>query len=118
VAALTIGGIGAKAFHEYPRLDVYTENGHARLRGRNHTWVELEWALRSESETHRFSAYPEQLGSTRYTHALTQFVNCIRNGTPPPATVADGVRSVRLAQAVYRSVRSGSAIAVADLDAT
>lgn len=118
VAALTIGGIGARAFHEFPRLDVYTENGHAKLRGENHTWVELEWALRSESETHKFSGYPEQLGSTRYTHALRQFVDCIRSGTPSPATVADGVRSVRLAQAVYRSVRSGSPVAMSDLDVT
>ena len=41
-AALTLGGIGTGAFRDFPRLDLVTAHGQARLRGREHVWEELE----------------------------------------------------------------------------
>ena len=110
VAALTLGGIGTSAFRNFPRLDLVTAHGQARLRGREHVWEELSWAMRDDEAVHQFVRPLEGLGRTRYTDAFEHFFACIRTGQPPTATVADGVRSVAVAQALYKSARTGGRV--------
>ena len=104
IASLMIGGVGSGGDHDFPSLTLYCENGQAVLRGRDHTWYELEWILRGDTETHRFAAAPEQLGRTRYTDSLERFLQSINEGGDPPSTVADGLRAVRVAESIYRSI--------------
>lgn len=104
-AAVTIGGLGAGCFRDYPRLDVCTQNGRAELTGSHHTWQKIEWGLRGDTEVKTLTAPPEELGSTRYTHAFTHFLDVI-GGTEPRATIEDGIVSVKIAEAVYSSIRS------------
>jgi predicted dehydrogenase len=110
IAALTIGGIGASGFRDFPRMDVVTSNGQARLSGREHIWERLSWATRGSGEMHKVTLPPEALGNTRYTHALRHFVDCVREGKQPSSGVEAGVKSVALAMAVYESARTGKPI--------
>jgi predicted dehydrogenase len=110
IAGLTVGGYGANAHWDYPRIDVTTRNGQARLKGRHHMWESLSWAVRDADTIHSYTQPPEILGSTRYTHALTHFFDCIRKGEKPTATIEDGMTAVALAEAVYRSARTGQKI--------
>lgn len=112
IAALTIGGIAAGAYHAYPRIEIVTENGQARLTGRDHIWETVSWATRDADTVSEIVASPEALGSTRYTHAFHHFFGCIRTGQSPTCGVADGVRSVALAMAVYESARTGNKVTV------
>lgn len=112
VAALTVGGYGANAHWDFPRIDIATAHGQARLKGRHHMWESLTWARRDSSETQTFLQPPEMLGSTRYTHAMTHFFDCVRNETQPTATIEDGITAVALAEAVYASARTGMKVPV------
>ena len=112
IAALTIGGIAAGAFHSYPRIDVITANGQAHLTGRDHIWERLDWATRDDAAVHNVVVSPEGLGNTRYTHAFQHFFDSLRDGTPLSIGVEDGVKSVALAMAVYESARSGERVEV------
>jgi len=112
IAALTIGGIGGGGDRNYPRLEVVTTNGQARLTGREHIWEELAWSGRKASDVQRLTAPVEALGATRYTHALSHFLECVKTGKEPTATVEDGVRSVSVAMGVYESIRTGSRVEV------
>lgn len=112
IAALTIGGVGAGAHQDYPRIDVVTQHGQARLRGKHHMWESLTWAARGDKEPRTFTELPEVLGTTRYTRAMQHFFACIRSGRQPTATIADGVMAVALAEAVYESARSGHKVSV------
>lgn len=38
IAALTVGGYGANAHWDFPRIDITAELGQARLSGRHHIW--------------------------------------------------------------------------------
>ena len=109
-AALTVGGVGAGAFRTYPRIDLVTANGQARLAGREHIWTELTWATRDDESVQSIYRSPEALGSTRYSDAFRHFADCIRDGAAPSGGVDDGVRSVRLAMAVYESARTGQVV--------
>lgn len=108
VGALTIGGQGTGAFDDYPRLDVACADGQARMAGRNHMWTELRWAERG-GDIQCLRAEPEALGRTRYSDAFDHFFASLADELPFAATPADGLRAVRLADAVYRSIRSGQA---------
>lgn len=110
IAALTIGGVGASAFHDYPRIDLITENGQAHLIGRDHIWERLTWSTRTDDAVHTLTLSPEGLGNTRYTHALQHFLDCVRSGERPSINVEDGVKSVALAMAVYEAARTGKKI--------
>ena len=110
IAALTVGGYGSNAHWDYPRIDITTARGQARLRGRHHMWDSLTWAQRGESSVSTFTQPTEILGSTRYTHAMTHFFNCLEQGERPSATIEDGMISVALADAVTRSARSGQKV--------
>lgn len=105
IASLLVGGIGAIGNHDYPTLTLYCRNGEARLKGRNHTWQELEWVLRGEKESRRLSAEPEQLGRTRYSDSMERFLAVIEEGREVPSTVEAGLLSVRMAEAIYASIR-------------
>lgn len=112
IAALTIGGIGAAAHQDYPRIDVATQHGQARLWGKHHMWESLTWAARTDKDTHTFTELPEVLGTTRYTRAMKHFFACVRSGEKPTATISDGITAVALAEAVYESARSGRKVSV------
>jgi predicted dehydrogenase len=105
-AAVTIGGLGASPFRRFPRLDVCTEKGRAELSGSHHTWQRLDWGMRGDSEMRSMAAPPEELGSTRYTHAFSHFLDIIRGEVDPIATIDDGILSVSIAEAVYHSIRT------------
>ncbi len=112
IACLSCGGIGARAFAEYPHISVMTENGQAELIGADHVWRELRWACPSDEAVRRLVAPPEQLGATRYTHAFERFLKCVRDGSGAPATVEEGVLSVDLAMAAVASARSARPVAM------
>jgi predicted dehydrogenase len=112
VAALLVGGLGAGGDNRYPRLKLIAANGQAHLQGREHYWEELTWTLRGEANSHTLHAPPESLQNMRYTHAFRHFIECVRSGAQPLATVADGIRSAALAEAVYESIRTGQKVNV------
>ena len=112
IAALTVGGYGANAHWDFPRIDITTRHGQARLRGRHHMWDSVAWAKRGGDTVSTFTQPAEILGSTRYTHALTHFFECLRRGEQPCATIQDGMLSVAIADAVTRSARSGKKILI------
>ncbi|MEM8873190.1 MAG: Gfo/Idh/MocA family oxidoreductase [Planctomycetota bacterium] len=107
IAALTVGGI-ARGGVDFPRIDLHAEKGSATLLGQNHIWRELRYDL-GDGE-HRHVADPEQLGDTRYSHALSHFFDCVRENKQPDATVADGVLAVDIAHAVTESARTGQPV--------
>ncbi|MCY3832616.1 MAG: Gfo/Idh/MocA family oxidoreductase [Chloroflexi bacterium] len=115
IAALTVGGYGANAHWDYPRIDITTRHGQARLRGRHHMWDSLAWAKRSEDTVSAYTQPAEILGTTRYTHAFTHFFERLRTGEQPSATIEDGMLSVAIADAVAKSARSGVKVSL-DLD--
>jgi myo-inositol 2-dehydrogenase/D-chiro-inositol 1-dehydrogenase len=110
IATVNVGGIAANAFRSYPRIDVIAENGQASLQGREHVWEQLTWAPRTAEHASKVVWPPESLGRTRYTHALRHFLDCVRTGKKPTATVEDGCRAVALATAIYRSARTGAKV--------
>ena len=105
IAAVTVGGI-ARGLSDYPRLDLHAERGSASVLGHNHIWRELRFDKGDgeQREVHD----PEQLGDTRYSHALSHFIEKTRNNEPYDATVADGVLAVELAHAIARSARTNT----------
>lgn len=109
-AALTVGCLGTAVFQTYPRINLVTQNGQAHLAGRDHMWESLTWATHQEQATQTLAAAPESLGNTRYTAGLSHFVDCVRNGRLPSATVQDGVRAVRLAMAITESAQKGKMV--------
>ncbi|MEM6430635.1 MAG: hypothetical protein AAF708_15455 [Deinococcota bacterium] len=115
LASVLLGGLDVAAHKDYPRLTLITQNGQAILRGREHIWKSLTWARREDATTQTFSAPPEALGHTRYSHALSHFVNCVQVGMPFAATVADGVRAIKLATAIYASLDSNQEINLEEL---
>jgi predicted dehydrogenase len=116
-AALTIGGIAAPAFRSFPRLDVITERGQARLSGRSHIWESLAWATDTDTEIHQAEYPAEELGTTRYTAALSHFMESVRTGTAPETGPAEGLCSVALAEAVYLAIRGRCRVVIGRYDA-
>lgn len=110
IAGLTVGGYGANAHWDFPRIDVTTEHGQARLKGLHHMWESLTWATRDSNIVQSMTQPPEILGTTRYTHAMTYFIHCLREGIAPGSTIQDGIIAVALAEAVYESARTGQKV--------
>jgi predicted dehydrogenase len=110
IASLTVGGIAASAFRQFPRIAVVTANGQAHLTGQEHIWDRLSWATRDGDVGHSVVRPPEALGNTRYTHALRHFIECVRTGRQPSTGVEDGVKTVAMAMAVYESARTGKKV--------
>jgi predicted dehydrogenase len=110
IAALTCGALGAGAFRDYPRVDLKTQNGEARLMGRDHMWETLSWATRTDDRVHTFSRDPVTEHYSRYSFAMRHFAQCLREGLPPSVGVAEGVRAVEMAMAVYESARTGRSV--------
>jgi predicted dehydrogenase len=109
-AALTVGGIGADARLDFPRIDLVAMHGQAQLIGRHHIWEELRWALRGEKQLRSEVLPPEILSNTRYTNAFAHFLTCVRDGNSFAASVDDGVLAVAIAMAVQESARSGQKV--------
>jgi predicted dehydrogenase len=113
VAALTLGALGAPGMPDHPRLDLVTRHGRATLTGRDHVWERLCWGQSDERIQHVFDAPAEPLACTRLGPALRRFASALRDGTPMPATIAQGQRCVRLADAIRRSAELGRRIDLA-----
>jgi myo-inositol 2-dehydrogenase/D-chiro-inositol 1-dehydrogenase len=109
-ASMLFGGSGAPAHSNYPHLNLITAAGQAQLLGQDHIFTALHWATRDDSELRVLQTQPERLSETRYVNAFKHFAACIRAGTMPESSVNDGVRAVKLAEAIYTSVRTGDAI--------
>ena len=107
-AALTLGCIATGGIRDFPRLDIAYENGQAKLEGREHMWTGLRMVRRGQG-VETMGADPETLGRTRYSDAFDHFLAAVRDGTPFAATLEDGLRAVRIADAIYRSIASGRA---------
>ncbi|MXU64391.1 Gfo/Idh/MocA family protein [Oceanomicrobium pacificus] len=116
-AAVTIGGHGVSGQSRFPLLDVTFEHARARLIGADHKWTGLELAV-GQGDVMSFHADPETLGRTRYSAALDHFFGSVRDGRPFEATPEDGVRAVRVADAIYRSIDAGAPAAVLDTKET
>lgn len=54
---------------------------------------------------------PESAVGDRFTRAVADFLACIDSGDTPIATGADGLRSLEIIEAAYRSVEEGCAVA-------
>jgi predicted dehydrogenase len=114
IAALTVGGLGVHASRNFPRIDLVTSNGQAHLSGREHIWEMLTWASREGNLSQTYSTSPELLENTRYTFAFRHFLNCLRTKAIPTASIDDGIRAVAIADAVYKSARSGKKIQMSE----
>lgn len=112
IGAMTLGGIGAAAFKQFPRLDLACAQGQARLNGRDHMWTSLEWTPRDEGVVQRFEEEPERLGRTRYSAAFDHFIQAVKEDTPFETGLEDGAATVAMADAVYRSMNSGAAVSL------
>ena len=111
VAAVTVGGHGAGALNDYPRLDFTCENGVARMQGRSHMWTGLRWAGRA-GDVRVLTADPETLGRTRYSDAFDHFLSRASSGEGFGAVPSDGVATVAMAEAVYRSLETGGPVEI------
>lgn len=108
IATVTCGGIGLPAFQDYPSLDLFAERGQAQLRGQQHVWNLLRWAVKGDGPLREMRAEVEQIKNTRYSEGLRHFARCVREGLTPEATVADGVRSVDLAMGLRFAYKRGT----------
>ncbi|MBN1580831.1 MAG: Gfo/Idh/MocA family oxidoreductase [Anaerolineae bacterium] len=112
IASLTVGGIAAGAFRDFPRIDVIAVNGQAKLSGREHIWDRLQWATRDGDAVYDIVRPPEALGNTRYTHAFRHFFECVRSGEVPSVGIKEGLQTVALAMAVYESAQTGQKVEI------
>jgi myo-inositol 2-dehydrogenase/D-chiro-inositol 1-dehydrogenase len=115
VATCTVGGVGVSAHRHFPRLDLHTQNGRISLEGRDHMWTGISWASRDGTALSHVDDEPERLSETRFSSALRHFANSVQTGAEPASTVEDGLRSVLIAEAVYKSLESGQPIAIDDI---
>ena len=53
---------------------------------------------------------PKTAVSDRFTRAISDFLQCIDSGATPMATGRDGLRSLEIIEAAYRSVEEGCAV--------
>ena len=112
IAALTLGAAAAPGLEDFPRIDLVTAAGQARLRGRHHIWESLTWALRKGGESQNFHTPAERLGTTRYTHAWRHFADCLRQGNAFAATPEEGQRAVRVIHALQEAARQNTTISL------
>ena len=110
-ASLTCGGIGAACADSGHLLDIWTENGLARISGRQWLPDTLEWALREAKEptVERFHA-PERFTLMEYN--MRAFFNTVRRGDPVAATPEDGLIATAMAMAIQESIITGNRVAV------
>jgi len=84
--------------------------GRRKYTGRQHIWTDLRWACENDGQPHELLTTPEALGQTRYTAAFEHFFSCLQEGKSPETSIYDGVLNVKMAEAVYQSIRSGNTI--------
>jgi predicted dehydrogenase len=110
-ASLTCGGIGAACADGGHLLDIWTENGLARITGTQWLPDTLEWALREakESTVETFQA-PERMTLMEYN--MRAFFNAVRRGDPVAATPEDGLIATAMAMAIQESIITGNRVAI------
>ena len=110
-ASLTCGAIGAACADGGHLLDIWTENGLARITGMQWLPDTLEWALREakESAVETFQA-PERMTLMEYN--MRAFFNTVRRGDPVAATPEDGLIATAMAMAIQESIVTGNRVTV------
>ncbi len=109
---VTVGGLGASGFRNYPFMTIAAENGRAELIGRHHVWERIDWGLRGEPLIRSHVEPPEELERTRYTDAFAHFLKVIDGVEKPKSTVDDGATMVRVAEAVYESLKTARPVSL------
>lgn len=109
--ALTCGGIGAQSADGGNLLEIWTENGMARISGKQWLPDTVTWATRSarKATTEKFHA-PERLTIMEY--SMRAFFDCIQNESPSPCTVEDGQIATAAAMSIHKSIESGKPVEV------
>lgn len=69
----------------------------------------IRYRLKGETEWTVLDLPATAVGD-RFTRAIADFLHCIDSGKTPIATGADGLRSLEIIEAAYRSVESGCAV--------
>ena len=111
VAAVTGGGLGARAIGTRTWLDVYARNGQGLVTGAYHMYDTLTWARHDATEAKTQSwEIPPRRQIMRY--AMQHFIECVRDGKTPTCGVDDGVRALALSMAVRESLRAGGPVEV------
>jgi predicted dehydrogenase len=110
VSSLAVGGIGVAAMRDFPRMEVWADQGQAILEGGDHIWKRLTWADRMDQAPRSLDLPPESLGTTRYTNALEHFLTGIREKQPFSTSVEEGVVAVKMAMAVEESIKCNKSI--------
>ena len=86
VATATLGGVGVGAHKDYPRLELVSAKGQAKLRGQNHVWTSLRWARRGDETLQVFDGAARATGTTHVTRlrSSTSFLASKTTKHPPP----------------------------------
>ena len=74
-------------------------------------WTGLRWAGRA-GDVRVLTADPETLGRTRYSDAFDHFLSRASSGEGFGAVPSDGVATVTMAEAVYRSLETGGPVEI------
>ncbi len=112
IAAVTLGAISAKAMTRNKRLELVTAKGRLHLEAHDHCWDRVTWMERDGEAIHEQHLAPEAMADTRYAHAFRRFISGIRDGSPFPTTIADGMRCVAIAEALKESAATGRRVAI------
>lgn len=99
----------ASWFFPYERVEVFGE--YATIETAEVEQIQWRIGLDTETQTEDFRAieFPTRFGLAE---GDRQFVDAVTKGTPPPVTAFDGLRSVELVDACYRSAAENTRIRV------
>ena len=99
----------ASWFFPYERVEVFGE--YATIETAEVEQIQWRIGLDTETQSQDFRAidFPTRFGLAE---GDRQFVDAVTNGTPPPVTAFDGLRSVELVDACYRSAAANTRIRV------
>ncbi|MBK1875514.1 Gfo/Idh/MocA family protein [Pelagicoccus mobilis] len=111
-ATLSIGGIGTAGVGDFPRLELWASNGHAVLTGNQHIWTDIAWTPAETNETVILKTAPESLTQTRYTKAFEHLFDCLDKDIPVEADIEDGTLCVRMAEAIYSSIKTDERVLI------
>jgi UDP-N-acetyl-2-amino-2-deoxyglucuronate dehydrogenase len=71
-----------------------------------------------EGSTVRAGSNPAALSVAAHANQYRDFVDAVRNDRPPRVTVADGIRTVAVIRALYRSAGTGRPVRIDPLNET
>lgn len=103
-AALTCGALGAQAFNMPTYINIFTENGQAKVTGDDHMFETLTWATRDDKEV-KTQSWEQPPRSQIVRYSMRHFVDCLRSGEQPTATLEDGIIAVAMAMGLRESLQ-------------